>query len=674
MSEQTLSAPLPLDALVALGQSVEGDIWLVPLLDQVERQFSRANSSTEGDLTEALLELLSSSIDALRIDGVPVPQEISVALQHSFENRADDLITAQAAWCWGLILGSKLSYAGSPAAVRLILSEFGHDFVMMEAFFLASARLLHNQNPTLIRTIEQRMQQLSDEPDQFVLGKRSDGFSRTLGAWKELPPQEAFDLRAFTYFPYNFDFLPVVMSLRKIDRGSYLAWLDRIQNPAAMHQALVDKGIREDFGELLSLLGEAPNAFGGSEHGRWASLVAPLLLETALEQAVVALEPFARLPRDEASYKKACEEISSRMVQLVGMLQSRSDGSHLGAQWLLRLVRVKSTLNPWLALPASFAMEAVARVFGDSEEHARPILGWLEVDCQIADGERMTLRGLGRGRSFSARPYRVDVLMARLVLKAHCSDTSDYQEENQLLEDVLFLRDPGLFDPNQNQSPTWRHHLASWTLRDADLAGFWKQRWENLASQRLRAKNPMFTDDRSADEPSHFWCATAICWLENRPSLNQPENGSYLSLWDELYQAIWFQVLFYSVHGEATTWRRLFVFLVGVLPKQTDLTSEHGVEKLAHIWGSLGSDEELITHTLAHLVRLGIDRDALRTSIEMSSLEMEPILVRFESKGDNVYVYPLSEHWKQTNLICRELLSTPNEANGNQQILRLIRT
>jgi hypothetical protein len=650
MNVQPVSLPISPDALIAFGRSAEHQPWLDPLLHHLEQQFCQADLPLGKEPFGVLSELLADSINALRAEGITIPQGISVALHNSFESRANDPISAQAAWCWGLILGRRTSHTGGTEALHQMIEETSHDIVMMQAFFLETARLLHNGNPTLIATIEESIQQLVDHPDKFVLGKTSDGLARALATWKALPPQEAFDLRTFTYFPFHCGFLRILINLRKIDRGDYLSWLNRIQNPVAVHRALLDKEITEDFGEFLSLLEEAPSVYGNSGDGGWASLIAPILLEMALEHARTALAPFGRALRDEDAYKKVCDEVSSRMEQLARKLQSRVDGSRLAVHWLLRLVRIKSSLHPWLALPASFATKAIIQVFGDSEENAAPMLNHLKIDYQLTDDEKKSLRASGKGKNVGAQTYGVDVLMARLLLKAHRPDTADFNEEGQLFEDVLLLRDPALFDPNQNQSPTWRHHLASCMLNDADLAGNKKRLWEDLSTQRLRAKNPMSTGDRTADEPSHFLCATAICRLENRPSLNQPENASGLSSWDEVYKAIWFQVLFYSWHGEARNWRRLFVLLVGVLPKHTDLASEHGLEKLAQIWRSLGSDEELIIHAIAHLVRVGVEKEPLKTSMALAGLEMEPILLRFDSKGDNIHVYPLSEHWKQVSV------------------------
>jgi hypothetical protein len=657
MNVQPGFTPISLDALIAFGRSSKDQSWLDPLLHHLEQQFWKADLPLGKDQFGVLSKLLSDSINALRAEGDTVPQEISVALDHSFESSANDPITAQAAWCWGLILSRRILHTGGTEALHQMVYETSHDIVMMEAFFQETARLLCNGNPTLIAMIEESIQQLEDRPDKFVLGKTSDGFAKALATWKALPPPEAFDLRTFTYFPFHCDFLRILANLRKLDRGDYLSWLNRIQNPVAVHHVLLDKEITEDFGEFLSLFEEAPSAYSDLEDDGWTSLIAPILLEIALEHVRTALAPFGRAPRDEDAYKKLCDELSSRMEQLARKLQSRRDGPQLAAHWLLRLIRIKSLLHPWLALPASFATKAIIQVFGDSEKNAAPILNHLKTDFQLTDDERNALRASGKGKNVGAQTHKVDVLMARLLLKAHRSDTADYNEEGQVFEDVLLLRDPGLFDPNQNQSPTWRHHLASCTLNDADLACTWKRKWEDLSTQRLRAKNPMSTDDRSADEPSHFLCATAICRLENRPSLNRPENVFGLFWWDEVYRAIWFQVLFYSCHGEARSWRRLFVLLLGVLPKHMDLASEPGLEKLAEIWRSVGSDEELIIHTIAHLFRVGVEKEPLKASIALSGLDMEPILLRFESKGDNIHVYPLSEHWKQVNFTCREGLA-----------------
>lgn len=375
-----------------------------------------------------------------------------------------------------------------------------------------------------------------------------------------------------------------------------------------------------------------------------------------LKHASKALLPFSRVPRDEDAYKKVCDELSTRMEQLAQRLVQRSDGSRLAAHWLMRLVRMKTLLNPWLALPPSMAIKAIVQVFGDSEKNAVPIINQLPLVSELTDDDKDELRASGKSKTLSGQTPKTDVLMARLFLKAFRSDTNGFSEDSQLFEELLLLRDSGLFDPNPNEVPTWRHQLASCTFPEVNLASTWRRLWEQLEGQRLRSKHSMFTNDRSADEASLFLCATGLSRLDNRANLTQPEESSSLTLWNEVYRAIWFQVLFYSSHVEVRSWRHLLVLLLGVLPKHLDLASEDGLAQLSGIFRSFGCDEELTIHTIAHLSRVGVEGRLLKQTIDQAGLDMESILRRFERNADNVELYPLLKRWKQVNLICREFL------------------
>jgi hypothetical protein len=643
--------------LISFGRSIEEEPWVAPLLYQFDRQLSRADLTQSDEQFLLLSKVFSGSIDALRAEGIAIPEEVVVAFNSSFASHAEDPITAQAAWCWGLILGRRASYVAGLEDLRQLLAWTSHDVVMQEAFLVETARSLHNRKPNLAAAIEESMQRLADHPEDFILGTTHGGFMESLAAWKRLPPYEAFDLRKLEYAPQSYEFLGILRHLRKIDRGDYLLWLNRLQNPVVVQHALLDWEITEDFDEFLALLEGAPTAYADPGDDGWTSLVAPMLLEVALEHASKALSPFSRVPRDEDAYKKVCDELSTRLEQLAQRLVQRSDGSRLAAHWLMRLVRMKTLLNPWLALPPSMAIKAIVQAFGDSENNPVLILNQLPLVSELTDDDKDELRASGKGKTFSGQTPKSDVLMSRLLLKAFRSDTSGFKEEFQLFEELLLLRDSGLFDPNLNELPTWRHQLASCTFLEVNLASTWKRLWEQLEGQRLRSKHSMFTNDRSADEASLFLCATGLSVLENRASLTQPEEPSRLTLWNEVYTAIWFQTLVYSSHVEARSWRYLLVLLLGALPKHLDLASEDGLAQLSEIFRSFASDEELTIHTVAQLSRVRVEGRLLRRAIAQAGFDMESILRQFERNAENVEVYPLSKRWKDVSLACRELLA-----------------
>lgn len=198
-----------------------------------------------------------------------------------------------------------------------------------------------------------------------------------------------------------------------------------------MQHALSDAEVTEDLEEFLALLEAAPAAYPSSS---WVSLIAPMLLEAALNHATKTLSRFARLPRDEDAYQKACDAISTNMVQLARRLAERIDGPQLAAHWLMRLVRMKTILDPWSALPSSMAIHAIVSVFGDSDLHAVPVLDHLPQVPESTEDEKRTLLPSGKGLSWNGQAPKADVLMSRLLLKAYRSDYGSFADELQLFE------------------------------------------------------------------------------------------------------------------------------------------------------------------------------------------------------------------------------------------------
>ena len=124
----------------------------------------------------------------------------------------------------------------------------------------------------------------------------------------------------------------------------------------------------------------------------------------------------------------------------------------------------------------------------------------------------------------------MDILIARMTMKACRQDTKSFDDELQLFENLSLLRDPGLHNVDLNQLPTWRHQLISCAFSSADLVITWKRCWQQLEEQRLRLRYSTFTNDHSANDVSLFLCATAISLLE------RTEKGSTLAVWNEVHE------------------------------------------------------------------------------------------------------------------------------------------
>jgi hypothetical protein len=343
---------MPLDELIALGRLVEGKTWLAEFLDVLNNILDEPTFNEDKDQLRFLQTSVADRIKAIS-ESIDVPGDILIHVDSSFETRAHDLVTAQAAWCWGLALGKRACRTSGENDLRRLVELSSHDSVMQKAFLEQTAQALRDRQPQVTAAIGESIVRLAEHPEDFLLGNRHVGFSESLDVWKKRPAYEAFDLRIFEHLPIYFEFLAVFHHLKAIDRLDYLFWLDRLQNPIVLQHALLAPVATGDFDELLALLADAPPAYGGPNDKGWISQVAPILLEVALHQVQMLLAPFAREPRDEIAYTDLCSTLSERMDRLVRTLAERVDGPRLAADWLMRLVRIKTQLNTWLALPAS---------------------------------------------------------------------------------------------------------------------------------------------------------------------------------------------------------------------------------------------------------------------------------------------------------------------------------
>lgn len=432
--------------------------------------------------------------------------------------------------------------------------------------------------------------------------------------------------------------------------GAYLSWLDRLNSPVVIQAALHCREIVEDFDELLMLLEAASPAYGPPECDTWTPPVAPLLLEVALQHARSLLAPFFRFDRDEATFTELCTDLDERMGLLVRWLSRRSDGPRLAANWLRRLVREKTQLNAAIALPASLAMNAIIEVFGNTEENSVAVLQWLPPVTELSPNEIQELRQSGVGRTPAGLIFGMDVLVARLCMKAYRTDAKNFKDELELFEELLLLRDAGIFEAHQNEIPTWRHQLVSLVFSDTDLVATWKRLWNQMEEQRLRSRFVAFTNDHSADEASLFFCAATISCLELREGVREP------ALWNEVYQAVWFMTLSYGSQVEARRWRQVFVLLMRLLPKHFDLATDTGIDKLSAILASFADDVELAIYTVAHLFHAGAAPQLIRNAAGCAQLDLYSALARFEQHAGNSEKYPLSKIWKNEGATCRQIL------------------
>jgi hypothetical protein len=176
------------------------------------------------------------------------------------------------------------------------------------------------------------------------------------------------------------------------------------------------------------------------------------------------------------------------MESLARSLARRSDGPRLAANWLMRLVRIKTQLHARIALPASMAMKAIIQTFGDAEANAATVIPWLPQQPLLTPDEFHELRDSGRGRTPLSLTPGMDLLVARLSMKGYRQDTTSFEDELRIFENLLLLRDAGLFDANLNDFPTWRHQLVSCMFSVADPVATWKRFWDQMEEQRLRSR------------------------------------------------------------------------------------------------------------------------------------------------------------------------------------------
>jgi hypothetical protein len=639
-----------LPVLIAQGRLVEREIWLSPLLDLLVSALSGPGCGEDREELTFDSSILRERWTSLHSKGIVVPEGLLKALEASFESPATDEGAAQAAWCWGLALGRRASDAAGEKELRGLLNKASRNFVMQEAFLERTAWLLHEKNLPLLAAMDESVRHLVASPGDFVLGKWGESFTKMLEAWSGKPSFEAFDLRSLEYVPFLYDFLGLINRLRPIDRLEYLSWLNRLKNPLVIRDALHCREVVEDFDEILMLLEAAPSAYGPPESEGWISPVAPMLLQASLRHAANLLAPFNRVPRDEAAYTELCADIAERMESLARNLARRSDGPRLAANWLMHLVRIKTQLHAWIALPASMAMKAIIQTFGDAEANAAIVIPWLPHRPPLTPDELDELRDSGRGRTPASLTPGMDLLVARLSMKAYRPDAESFEDELRIFENLLLLRDAGLFDANLNDFPTWRHQLVSCVFSGADPVATWKRLWNQMEEQRLRSRYIAFTNDHSADDASLFLSAATISLL------GRSEGDQEAALWNEVYVAVWFMTLFYGSQAEGRKWRCAFVLLMGLLPQHFDLTTDSGIDKLAAILASFADDEELIIYTAAQLFRADAAPQLITSAASRAQLDFESALARFEQHAGNEEKYPLAKIWKDQSATCRQIL------------------
>lgn len=645
------SAPQTMwSGLIAQGCLVEKEIWLPPLLDHLQAVLRLCECGEDRDDLPSDGEILRKRWASLSSAEITVPAGILTALESSFQSAPRDEITAQAAWCWGLALGKRASHVAGEMELGRLLNKTDRNFVMQEAFFEFTSWLLHKKSLPLIAAMDESIRHLASKPGDFVPRKSAEQFSEMLRVWREKPSSEAFDLRMLESVPFHYELLGLINPLRAIDRLQYLSWLDRLKSPVVIQAALHCREIVEDFDEILMLLEAASSAYGPPECDTWTSPVAPLLLEVALQHARTLLAPFSRLGRDEAVYSRLCTDLDERLGSLARCLSRRSDGPRLAANWLRRLVREKTQLNEAIALPASLAMKAIIEVFGNTEENSVAVLQWLPPVTKLSPNEIQELRQSGVGRTPAGLIFGMDVLVARLCMKAYRTDPKSFKDETELFEELLLLRDAGIFEGHQNEIPTWRHQLVSVVFSDTDPAATWKRLWNQMEEQRLRSRFVAFTNDHSADEASLFFCAATISCLELREGVREP------ALWNEVYQAVWFMTLCYGSQVQARRWRQVFVLLMRTLPKHFDLATDTGIEKLSAILASFADDIELAIYTVAHMFHAGATPQLIRNAAGRAQLDLYSVLARFEQHSGNGEKYPLSKIWKNEGAACHQIL------------------
>jgi len=633
--------------LIAQGRPVEKEIWFSTLVNQLRSILSHSGCREDRDVLTFDKSILTERWISLHSEGTVVPANILNALEPSFESAATDEVTAQAAWCWGVALGKCTSEVTGEKELRRLLNTASRDFVMEQAFLEHTACLLHEQSQPLLAAMNESIEHLVTNPSDFVLGRFKEGFAKILEVWNRKPSYEAFDLTSLESEPFDYEFVGLIDQLRTIDRLEYLLWLASLRNPLVIRDSLLFRDIVEDFDEILALLDAAPLAYGSPEDDTWTCPVAPILMEVALQHATTLLTPFARLPRDEMAYTRLCADLAERMDLLARSIARRTDGLRLAANWIMRLVRLKTQLNAWAALPASMAMKALIQAFGSSEENAATVIRWLPHIPSLSTSELQKLRESGVGRIPTGITPGMDVLIARLSMKAFRQDTKSFDDELQLFESLSLLRDPGLHDP-MNAIPTWRHELISCAFSSTDPAATWKRHWDQLEEQRLRSRYSTFTNDYSANNASLFLCAVAI-------SLLGRNEDAKLALWNELYVAVWFRTLLYGLQVEGRSWRYLFVLLMGTLPRHLDLATSTGISKLSDIVAVFAEDEELSIQTLAHLFRAGIGAELLMNATAQAQVDLQSKLGRFEQHPDDVVMYPLNKYWNDAGSICRQI-------------------
>jgi len=109
MSSQIPSPCTSPATLISLGRYVKNELWLSRFLYQLDLHLRLTEFVQEDEHFQFLRNAFSSSLRALQEEGI-LSEEVFGALQRASESASEDLLTAQAAWCWGLSLGKRALY------------------------------------------------------------------------------------------------------------------------------------------------------------------------------------------------------------------------------------------------------------------------------------------------------------------------------------------------------------------------------------------------------------------------------------------------------------------------------------------------------------------------------------------------------------------------------------
>jgi hypothetical protein len=631
--------------LIIYGKSVEGESWFGSVLEGSDEHLLGMLAPpvriTVGNLQQALKEWVTSLVS----QGLAFPTEVSLALHDDIDPTSGDIHQARAAWLWGSWLGRATRHIPDAEDLRTLIRLSGENVVTSEAFFEETARWLQRGEAQLSSAMDALVIQFAEDPAGFVFGRSPAGLNEAFARWKELPPNEAFDLNGLAHVPYRCDFLPIIEKLSLIDPMQYSVWIDRIQNPVIVAESLG----RATFDESVVLLKVAVDAHTQG-FNQWKSMVAPMLLNAQTSRMADSLRSFSWPPADRPAFDELSEKLQRQMKEFADVLSLRDDGPQLVADWSLHLVRQMNLLVSLRALPYQIAMKAIIEVFGSSEEAANRVLEKLPRHRALSCNEKLEFQGSGKVKPEVKRMPKGDVLLVRLLLKSFRIESVPRTLELAEFEDLLLSRDPALSDASDRDLPILRHRIVACAMREEDLAIEWKRLWVGLEGQRLRYRHLASTQDYSANDTSLFLCSVGLGRFTN-----DREKGSYpvvsRALWDELYRAIWFQVLYYESAPNVELWRRLLILLLSALPDYLDETAVATQNKISEIFRAFAQDEELIVQAAAAMLEGGIADRVLSKALVASGTDLSSALSQYRPVLGNTFVYPLAKYWPKAHEI-----------------------